>query len=99
MQNNPLVSRERVVSVETQPRTSEARITVLQQTLTHVNVCYISFAQEKKKHGYFYFLSSTKWLYLYFNQREHVIIGCCLHFYYIYIFLNNIIYCILQVFD
>ena len=33
------VSRERVQSLETQTGTNEAKITVLQQTLTYVNVC------------------------------------------------------------
>ena len=31
--------REMVVSVEPQTRSNEAKITALQQTLTHVNVC------------------------------------------------------------
>ena len=34
-----MVSRQRVVSLETQTPTNEAKITVLQHTLTHVNMC------------------------------------------------------------
>ena len=33
------IVRKRVVSLEAQTRTNEAKITVLQQTLTHANVC------------------------------------------------------------
>ena len=43
-----VVSRERVVSLETQTRTSEAKTSALQQTLAHVNVSWIQFAGEKK---------------------------------------------------
>ena len=70
---NPLVSRERVESLESQPRTNEAKITVLQQTLTHVNVCRILFAQEKKKPGYFNFLRPTKWCFYFYNPKEVII--------------------------
>ena len=50
----------RIVSPEAQTRTTGAKITALLRTLTRVKACWISFAQEKKKYGYFYFSSSTK---------------------------------------
>ena len=44
------------MSLEIQTLTNEATIAVLRQNLTHVNVCYISLAQEKKKtFGYLFF--------------------------------------------
>jgi len=43
-------------SLETQTRTTGAKITVLLRTLTHANTWWISFAQEKKKNtGIFIF--------------------------------------------
>ena len=55
------IVRGRVVSPEAQTRRNEARLIALQHTLTRVNPCSISFAREKKKHGYFYFSRSTEW--------------------------------------
>ena len=49
------------VSLEAQTRTNETHITVLQHTLTHVNLCWISFGQEKPKHVFLISSSSTKW--------------------------------------
>ena len=37
------------MSLETQTRTTGANITALLRTWTHINACWISFAQEKKK--------------------------------------------------
>ena len=51
---------KRVVSPEARTRTSGPTITALLRTLTPVNASHISFAQKMKKHGYFYFSSSTK---------------------------------------
>ena len=48
-----LLRLKRALSGQKLPRSYEL--------LTHVNACWISFAQEKKKHGYFYFSSSTNW--------------------------------------
>ena len=70
-----LVSRERVVSLDTRTRTNAAKITALQATLTHVNPTQIPFAREKKEHGYFYFSRSTKWCRLYLNMRMLAIEG------------------------
>ena len=37
------------MSLKTHTRTNEAKITVLLQTLNHINVCQIPFVQEKKQ--------------------------------------------------
>ena len=65
-----IVSRERVVSLDSQTRTTGPEITALLRSLAHFNAYWIAFSQERKKHEYFYFSSSTKWRQTYLNPRD-----------------------------
>ena len=68
--NDLSIVRERVVSLEAQTRTNEAKITALFQTLKHANVRQTSFAQEATKHVFLSSSTSEKW-HPYFSKSEN----------------------------
>ena len=65
----PIV-REKVVPPEAQTPRAAKTFTGSQETFSVDNTNSISFAEEKKKYGYFYFSSSMKWHKKYWKSEE-----------------------------
>ena len=63
------------MSLGAQTRTNGTKITADLRTLTHVNLCWLSFAQEKPKHVFLRLSRPTELCFYFFNPREVGVIG------------------------